>query len=342
MDSSSPLSSLSSIFISNLFQTSLVGIVTIQVLVFLQRPVSGWDKLVCVTLWFLTLLHLISVVQFTYESVFVHEGDLSEVSTPWSYLVGAVLDQLISTVTQIFYAVRLWKIMKRKFFRTILFTILGLLLAVSLVLDVYVPYQLSQVPKISGMLSITFRWAVMLALTLTSAIDCTLSATLVVTLYTANKRSDWTDNQLYIVVAYLVNSGAVASALSIVPPFAYMLMPENFIFLALRFVLTALYLNCLLAMLNAQHYLEDWSNSSSQDVYVYNGSTGFRQRPSQQPLAPRATINEVGLPLFEGQSNNRLKMGRMNGEIPLVEVNVVKEEVHQSELDSKNYYHRER
>ncbi|KAK1222214.1 hypothetical protein PQX77_014944 [Marasmius sp. AFHP31] len=193
--------------------------------------------------------------------------------------------------------------------------------------------------------SVATQWAVMLSFGLTPAIDCILSATLVVMLHKTNKRLDWTDNQFYIVLAYVVNSGALASLFAITCPFAYILMPLSFVFLALRYVLTALYLNSLLAMLNAQHYLEDWGGRAHKDVYIYNGSSGFRQRPSQQPLVPRATINEVGLPLFEGQNNDMLKMSRINGEIPLVEVNVAQEEVRRGELDNKdlkNHYREDR
>ncbi|KAK1228814.1 hypothetical protein PQX77_008133, partial [Marasmius sp. AFHP31] len=170
-------------------------------------------------------------------------------------------------------------------------------------LNIYMPYRFSRVPQFYGLLSIDFGWAVTLAFGLTSVIDCTLSASLVVMLHKANKRLDWTDNRFYVALAYVVNSGALASVFSITCPFAYNFMSTNFIFLALRFVLTALYLNSLLAMLNAQHYLEDWGGRSNRDVYVYDGS-GFRHRPSQQPLPPRSTINEIGLPLFDNQGSN--------------------------------------
>ncbi|KAJ8073138.1 hypothetical protein PM082_020006 [Marasmius tenuissimus] len=332
------LPGLNPLFIGNLFEASLFGIATIQVMVFLQRPVSRWEKLACVILWCSTLLHLIAVIQFTYENIFIHEGDLREVHTPWNYSLSAVLDLLISPLTQIVYAFRLWKIIKRTYFRTFLFAILGLLLAFSLSLAIYVPYRISGVPMIMGVLTIDFKWAVALDFCLTAVIDCILSATIVVMLYRTNKRLDWTDSQFYVFVAYVVNSGALASLFSIIPPIMYLTLPLELVFLPFRFVLTALYFNSLLAMLNAQYYLEDWGGRSNKDVYVYNGS-GFRQRPSQQPLAPRATINEVGLPLFDNQ--NRLKIGQMDGDLPLVQVNVAKEEVHQSELDSKNHYHRE-
>ncbi|KAK1217859.1 hypothetical protein PQX77_019479 [Marasmius sp. AFHP31] len=159
---------------------------------------------------------------------------------------------------------------------------------------------------------------------------------------------DWTDNQFFVILAYAVNSGALASIFSITCPIAYALMPGNFVWLALRNVLTALYLNCLFAMLNAKQYLEDWGGGvRHKDVYVYNG-TGFHQRSSQPLSSTKGSINEVGLPFFHNQTNKQSsqlisslheKMGMK--EIPLVEVNVVRESAHESDSDSKAF-HRDR
>ncbi|KAJ8073144.1 hypothetical protein PM082_020012 [Marasmius tenuissimus] len=76
-----------------------------------------------------------------------------------------------------------------------------------------------------------------------------------------------------------------------------------------------LYFNSLLAMLNTQHYLEDWGGYS---------------------LTPRTTFDEAGLPLLESQRNDTLEMGGMDSDIPLIEV-----KVQQSRLKSENYYREE-
>ncbi|KAL0062739.1 hypothetical protein AAF712_010361 [Marasmius tenuissimus] len=269
-----PITNLTPVFIGNLIESGLLGILTIQVVVFLQRPVSGWDKLVCVGLWCMTLLHLVSAVQFAYESIFVYKGDLTGVPTPWNYSLAAVLDLFISNLTQIFYAVRLWKLFKKTYYRNALFIFLGLLIGLGLSLDACeslispvmhetlqdtirldVPYKLSKVSEIYLLLTVDFKWAVMLAFTLASVIDCILSASLIIMLYNSNQRLDWTDSQLNVILAYAVNSGALASLFSITCPLTYIILPESFIFLSLRYILVPLYFNSLLAMLNAQHYL---------------------------------------------------------------------------------------
>ncbi|KAL0062752.1 hypothetical protein AAF712_010374 [Marasmius tenuissimus] len=294
-----------------------------------------------------------AIVDFSFGSIFIYTGNLKR-PIPWNYLLAAILDLLIANVTQIFYGVRLWKIIKRPYYRAFLFIILGSLLALNLALDISHIDYVTRCLTSGSLFDINFKWAVGLAFGLTSVIDCILSVTLVFTLYKTTKRVDWTDNQFYVVLAYVVNSGALPSLFSITCPFAYIFLPNSLIFLALRNVLTALYFNSLLAMLNAQQYLEDWGGRQTKDVYIYNGS-GFRQRPLPSQI-PKGTINEVGLPLFDHQTsrvsdflttsqpsssdnldnNLKLKMG-IDNDTPL-EVNVVQEAARQSDPDSKGYH----
>ncbi|KAJ8073172.1 hypothetical protein PM082_020041 [Marasmius tenuissimus] len=335
MATASGLALMKPIFIGNIFQSCLVGMVTTQALVFLGRPVSRWNKVICIIIWSLMILHLISIVTFSYKAIFVSKGNMEGAPIGWDYSLMAILDLLIANITQIFYAVRLWKVMKNPRSRLVVFSFLGLLLAFSLGLDIYIPVEVHRVPEITKLLHINFKWAVIVSFFLTPAIDSIVSVALIISLHKTETRMDWTDNQFFVVIAYVVNTGAIASIYSIICPIAYVRMPDNFVWLALRNVLTPLYLNCLFAMLNAQHYLENWSGSHSKDVYVYNGS-GFRQRSSSQPLSPnKGTINEVGLPLFN-QQTNKMKIG-MN-DIPLVEVNVAHESAHQSDRNNKGFY----
>ncbi|KAF9254343.1 hypothetical protein L218DRAFT_838599, partial [Marasmius fiardii PR-910] len=142
--------------------------------------------------------------------------------------------------------------------------------------------------------------AVTVSFSNTAVIDCVLSITLISHLYKANKRIDWYFSHYYVIVAYVINSGAFASLLSITCPLAFGLNSTSLVFYVLRTVLVGLYANSLLAMLNAQHYLEDSKHERcgcsgsfrTPNFLLYNGR-GF-DRPSR----PKSTINQVGLPLF--------------------------------------------
>ncbi|KAL0062746.1 hypothetical protein AAF712_010368 [Marasmius tenuissimus] len=90
----SALGKLGPVFIGNIFETCLVGMVTIQAVVFLMRPVSRWDKVICISLWLLMFLHLMSIVRFSYQAIFVWNGDARKKPIGWDYSIAAVLDIL--------------------------------------------------------------------------------------------------------------------------------------------------------------------------------------------------------------------------------------------------------
>jgi len=75
-----------------------------------------------------------------------------------------------------------------------------------------------------------------------------------------------------VLAAYALNTGIIASFFSLTCIIAYILMPRNLIFLALKIVLTGLSVNSFLAMLNARFYFqrsEGLVNVSLPQVIMY-------------------------------------------------------------------------
>ncbi|ESK85250.1 hypothetical protein Moror_11372 [Moniliophthora roreri MCA 2997] len=139
-----------------------------------------------------------------------------------------------------------------------------------------------------------------------------------------------TDKSLDVILAYALNTGILASFFSLTCPIVYSLMPDNLVFLCLRIILTGLYVNSLLAMLNARYYFQksdDLStgpiNAPSQtSVLVYNGRGFNRQLHSTASSSSnKATINEIGLPLFQP----REERNKVDSSIQLMEVKVTKD-----------------
>ncbi|EEB89229.1 hypothetical protein MPER_12699 [Moniliophthora perniciosa FA553] len=170
-------------------------------------------------------------------------------------------------------------------------------------------YTAESVRNLEALSKVDFAWAVKLDFSATSLIDFTLSIALVHSLAMSGKRLDWTDKNLDVILAYALNTGILASFFSLTCPIVYSLMPNNLIFLCLRIILTGLYVNSLLAMLNARYYFqksEDLATSginaapSQTSVLVYNGRGFDRQLHSAASSSnTKATINEIGLPLFQ-------------------------------------------
>ncbi|KAG0698364.1 hypothetical protein DFH29DRAFT_941402 [Suillus ampliporus] len=71
-------------------------------------------------------------------------------------------------------------------------------------------------------------------------------------------------------MAYTINTGCVTSIFSIATVIACAAMLRNFIFLGIEFLVTKLYVNSYLALLNARYYFEasaDTINSSEYHVH---------------------------------------------------------------------------
>ncbi|KAF8067703.1 hypothetical protein FPV67DRAFT_1151719 [Lyophyllum atratum] len=134
-----------------------------------------------------------------------------------------------------------------------------------------------------------------------------------------------------VLAAYALNTGIIASIFSLICIALYPAMPDN-LFFASKIVLTGLYVNSFLAMLNARFYFQ--RSDGFVNVTLPHGSVIMYDHAAQQATrAPRqmqqestnnATINEVGLPLFKPRHGS--------GELPssgiqLMEVKVTKEEL---------------
>ncbi|KAI3615728.1 QCR6 subunit6 of the ubiquinol cytochrome-c reductase complex [Moniliophthora roreri] len=340
-------------FIGGVIQIFLFAVASVQTFIFFKAnsETHHVNKWMVFLLWLLAVLHVVSVIHVIFFYL-VTSGGKIDGPLVWSYVsetsleVGGVWDGsncklttfqlLLTNLTQILYAMRLWQLMRGIVQRLILFTALGCLIGLNLGESALyhfpgdIPLRVSQVPTIGGLSNVDFAWAVKLDFSATSLIDFILSIALVHNLAKPGKRLDWTDKSLDVILAYALNTGILASFFSLTCPIVYSLMPDNLVFLCLRIILTGLYVNSLLAMLNARYYFQksdDLStgpiNAPSQtSVLVYNGRGFNRQLHSTASSSSnKATINEIGLPLFQP----REERNKVDSSIQLMEVKVTKD-----------------
>ncbi|KAF8067688.1 hypothetical protein FPV67DRAFT_1150785 [Lyophyllum atratum] len=219
----------------------------------------------------------------------------------------------------------------------ILFVPLVALIVFSLVMNIYIPLQVSHVRNIPS-LAFVESWAPTLDFCASSVIDFWLSFSLIYCLAKSGKRLDWADTGAVVLAAYALNTGIIASVFSLLPLITFAAMPDNLIFFAFKIVLTGLYVNSFLAMLNSRHYFQRPEAlvrvSLPQGTMAYDRGIHHGTRPSH-PVptitdAPHdCTINEAGLPLFKPKNSSS---GHSPHDIQLLEVKVGKEE-HQDRGD---------
>jgi len=333
----------------DLFAVFLLGISTVQMTIFFQtnKRIPYLNKLAVFLLWLLNCLHVAVTTHITYHYLVTMGGNIQG-PLVWSYTASSILELSLTNITQMLYSIRLWQLLKRNKSRPYLFSLLVMLLMLSIAMNIYIPIQIAKVKNIISLGFVTYHWAVTLDFSTSSAIDFLLSTSLIYSLAKFGKRLEWAETTLTVLAAYALNTGIIASFFSLTCIMAYVLMPKDLIFFALKIVLTGLYVNSFLAMLNARFYFqrsEGLVNVSLPQVIMYEHGGGGQARASRYdhrslgpPRAPRmtqtedthnATINEAGLPLFNSKHASDEPTANS---IQLLEVKVTKEELQAHDL----------
>ncbi|PCH38945.1 hypothetical protein WOLCODRAFT_37260, partial [Wolfiporia cocos MD-104 SS10] len=90
--------------------------------------------------------------------------------------------------------------------------------------------------------------------------DMLIASSLSVFLYRCQTGFTRTDSILRKLMAYSIESGVLTSVCALACLIAYATMPHNYIYIAMYFVLSKLFLNSLLANLNARDTLRESGN----------------------------------------------------------------------------------
>ncbi|KAG1742673.1 uncharacterized protein EDB91DRAFT_1127413 [Suillus paluster] len=118
------------------------------------------------------------------------------------------------------------------------------------------------------------EWAAYIALGMITVVDIFVASSLCYLLATSRTGFSSMDSFIKTLIAYTINTGCVTGICSVAIIITCAVMPHNFIFLAVEFLLAKLYVNSFLALLNARHYLQaNVDTIDSSDLRSH-----FRQR----------------------------------------------------------------
>ncbi|KAG5732274.1 hypothetical protein E4T56_gene11381 [Termitomyces sp. T112] len=322
-------STLGITLVGSLVLTLLLGIATVQTSIFVQtnKQIPYMNKFTVLVLWFFLVVQAAMTSHTVYFYLVRHPGvSILDIELIWSYTVNCAFDLLLTNLTEILYSLRLWQLLRNKRYRVGLFAPVVPLILVGLALNIYIPLKIKQVKHFPDLLTVSFHWAVVLAFTSSSLVDFLLCLALIYALAKAGTRLDWADTNAAVIAAYALNSGAVATAFSFLSLIVYLLIPTNFLFFALRMVLSGIYVNSFMAMLNARFYFqrpEGLVNVTLPhgSVIVYNNGGYANHGAPAAGTSNHVTINEAGLPIFKPKTET----GQLT-EIQLMEVKVTKEQ----------------
>ncbi|KAF8636801.1 hypothetical protein AX17_003252 [Amanita inopinata Kibby_2008] len=161
----------------------------------------------------------------------------------------------------------------------------------------------------------SIKYVIHLSFAMPTAIDIIIAGIICRLLSQSKTAFQQTNSRLWTVMRYVLISGTLTTACSLSALITYAVMPNNLVFLAIEFLLTKLYVNSYLAMLNARKSVRDRSASNAggsnaiqlSDVEGrrptdHNASFGSRSMGETQTGKYRGKI--ISPPLTEEQARN--------------------------------------
>ncbi|KAG1780427.1 hypothetical protein EV702DRAFT_778586 [Suillus placidus] len=260
------------LFIGVTFAAILFGLSNIQVFFYFQTHKGtgiSFPKLAVAWLWILDALHLFLIVHCVYYYLVAHYADISALTEiVWSFKLQIVIDVIIVYGVHLLYFHRIWIVGKGRS-RVLPIAVgaivtLGSGVAIALIWAMYQCHVFSDLVKI--------EWATFMALGTISFVDFVIASSLCYLLATSRTGFSSTDSIITKLMAYIINTGCLTSVCSLSAIITCAVMPHNFIFLGVEFLVAKLYVNSFLALLNARNYMQPAAETNhSSDVHMRHG-----------------------------------------------------------------------
>ncbi|KAG1762606.1 hypothetical protein EDD22DRAFT_891152 [Suillus occidentalis] len=256
------------LFIGVTFAAVLFGLSSVQVFVYFQtHKGSGttFYKLAVIFLWILDALHLSLIVHCVYYYLvinYTNVGALTEIV--WSFKLQIIIDVLIIYGVHMLYVYRIWIISKGRS-RSFPIVAGAIVLSGSGVAIVLI-WALYRCRVFSDLIKI--EWSTYMALGAITFADVVIASSLCYLLATSRTGFSSTDSLITKLMVYVINTGSLTSICSMIAMITCAVMPNNFIFLAVEFLVAKLYVNSFLALLNARYYGQ--VNTDSDNSYAFH------------------------------------------------------------------------
>ncbi|KAJ7624395.1 hypothetical protein FB45DRAFT_82585 [Roridomyces roridus] len=254
---------LGAFFFGVIFSCILFGVSSLQVyLYFHHYPNDGLlYKSSVGILWILDALHISLIIYSSYYYGVLGFGDAQRlIVVIWPIKLTTALNVVVVLLVQSMYTYRLW-LLSGYHHGALRYVVTAIVLGgfgIGIVLA-YESYGLQTFTDIEGI-----SWALEGSFSASTAIDVLISVAMCFYLRksksTTGQRSGsaGSEHQLALnsrisgLIQYTLSCGIFTSACSLACLFTFVLMPNNLIFLALTFILTRLYVNSYVAMMNAR------------------------------------------------------------------------------------------
>ncbi|KAK7017411.1 hypothetical protein R3P38DRAFT_1326834 [Favolaschia claudopus] len=253
---------LGAVFIGVVVSCILFGVSALQVYLYYHYyPTdSRLHKLSVAVLWVLDALHLSLTIFATYHygvRGFGHTEGLGVVIWPIKLLVA--INVVIILLVQSLYTYRVW-LLSGYHHGVLGYLVTGVVLggfAIGIVLS-FETYTINSWGEVSDI-----AWAIESSFAASTTIDVVISIAMCFYLRKSKGPGSRLNSRIATLMQYTLSCGVFTSACSIACLFTFILMPNNLVFLALTYLLTRLYINSFMAMMNARERVHRPNESTS-------------------------------------------------------------------------------
>ncbi|KAG0695670.1 hypothetical protein DFH29DRAFT_257379 [Suillus ampliporus] len=249
-------STFGALFIGVTIAALLFGVTNVQAFIYFQTHRDTgrtFYKLVVICLWILDALHLALIVHCVYHYLvidYANIGALTEIV--WSFKLQVMIDALIIYAVYVLYFYRIWIINNGRS-KALPITV-GIIVILTLGVGIVVVWDTYQSRVFTDL--IRTEWATYMTFGTTTFVDIVIASSLCYLLATSRTGFSSTDSLITRLLGYIVGTGCLTSICSMAVVITCAVMPNNFIFLGVDFLVAKLYVNSFLALLNARYYVE--------------------------------------------------------------------------------------
>ncbi|PBK79558.1 hypothetical protein ARMGADRAFT_120401 [Armillaria gallica] len=244
---------LGAVYIGATVAAIFFGISNLQMVIYYKNyPDDSWIYRYSVAIiWILDALHVALSTHAVYHYLIDLFGNyLGLYHIVWSFKLQLLICMVMIIWVEALYAVRLWKLGGH--FNRTLSWIVVLTVAIALgsgIFSVYDAYSISNfllIPSIKGSICVLFAMA--------ATSDFIIAFSMCYYLHKSREASAFssTSDMLYGLMRLVVISGLATSTCSLLTLITYLVWQDSLIFLGVDLILPKLYVNSLLAMLNAR------------------------------------------------------------------------------------------
>ncbi|PPQ86086.1 hypothetical protein CVT25_003151 [Psilocybe cyanescens] len=258
-------STLGAAYLGTLAAALMYDLTTLQTFLYFNSYKSDkrWLSSMILVLWILDSIHFALTAHGVYFYLITNFGYFAAVASPtWSILLQVYASTMIGAIVRCIFG---WRVQilcgAQKALGTAIFGIVALLSFLTVV-TAYVfvsrAFALKTFAKMNKM-----SWLLYLGFAADVVADILIAVSLCTILLRSKTGIKSTDSKLSFILAFTVNTGFLTSICALACLITYAIWPQRFVFLGIYFAQSKLYVNALLASLNARGNLRQDNVKSS-------------------------------------------------------------------------------